>query len=143
MASTTLTQRPGLALAILRIVTGIIFIAHGAQKLFINGMAGTTQGFSGMGIPLAEVTGPLVALVEFVGGIALVLGLFSRLAASLLAVTMLGAMLMVHVPNGFFLPGGIEFTLALLAASAAIALGGPGSMSLDDRLRHQRVTRTA
>jgi putative oxidoreductase len=141
--ATTLNQRPGLALAILRIATGIIFIAHGAQKLFVYGIGGTTGAFNGMGIPLAEVAAPAVALIEFLGGIALVLGIFSRVAATLLAATMLGAMVMVHAPNGFFLPSGIEFTLTLLAATAAIALGGPGALALDDRLRGRRLSRAS
>jgi len=121
------------ALAILRVVLGIVFIAHGGQKLFWNGIAGTTEGFASMGVFLPSVTAPLVAIVEFFGGIALVLGFFTRLAALGVGTVMLGAMLIVHLPNGFFLPMGIEFTLVNLSVAVALALLGPGAYSLDAR----------
>jgi putative oxidoreductase len=125
------SSRPDAGLAILRIVLGIVFAAHGAQKIWSYGLDGVIQGFAQSGIPMAAVAGPLVAGVEFAGGIALVLGLFSRLAASGLAAVMLGAMLFVHARNGFFLPMGVEFTLTLLAAVLAIVIAGPGSFSVD------------
>ena len=98
-------------LAILRVITGVIFIAHGWQKLFSFGLAGVTQGFAGMGIPFASVAAPAVAFVELFGGMALVLGLLTRPAALGLAITMLGAMMFVHIQAGFFAPNGIEFVL--------------------------------
>jgi putative oxidoreductase len=119
------------ALVLLRVVLGVVFIAHGGQKLFQFGIAGTTGAFTDMGIFLPALTAPAVTFIEFFGGIALVLGLFTRPAALGIAVVMLGAMLMVHLPAGFFLPNGIEFTLVNLAVAIAIAIVGPGAYSLD------------
>src|SRR5690554_3629622 len=104
-------------LAILRIAIGIIFVAHGAQKLFEFGLAGVTGSFAEMGIPMAGVVAPGVSFLEFLGGITLVLGLLTRPVAALLAINMLGAFFLVHLPAGFFLPSGYEFVFALFAGS--------------------------
>lgn len=132
MSNTITTERRfDLGLAVLRIGAGLVFMAHGGQKLFVFGIDGVTAGFTQMGIPLAAVSAPLVALVELLGGLALVVGLLTRLAAVGLAITMLGAILFVHLAAGFFLPNGSEFALTLLAAAVALALTGAGDFSLD------------
>lgn len=138
MFDTVTTRRIDTALVLLRIIAGVIFIAHGGQKLFVFGLDGVTAGFSQMGIPLPALTGPLVALVEFFGGIALVVGMLTRLAALGLAITMVGAILMVHLAGGFFLPAGSEFALALLGVSIALALTGAGSFSIDGLIARRR-----
>jgi putative oxidoreductase len=131
-----------LGFAILRVVLGIIFTAHGAQKLFVYGFAGVTGAFTKMGIPLPGVVGPFVALLEFFGGLALIVGLLSRLAALGLACEMLGALLLVHLAGGFFMPTGYEFVLTLIAGLAAIVLGGPGAPSVDDVIFARRARTT-
>ena len=120
-----------LGIAILRIVVGIVFAAHGAQKLFTIGFGGVTHMFQGLGIPYPHIAAIVVTLVEFVGGIALILGLVTLYAALLLAIDMAVAVGKVHLHNGFFSSkGGYEFPLTLLAACVALALTGPGSPAL-------------
>ena len=119
------------ALAVVRVVLGVTFILHGGQKLFVYGLDGVTGSFAQMGIPGAAFVGPLVAFVEFFGGIAIVLGLLTRLAALGVGATMVGAILTVHLKQGFFNPGGVEFPLALLAAAVALVLTGAGAYSAD------------
>jgi putative oxidoreductase len=124
-------NRVNLALTLLRAVIGIVFLAHGAQKLFVFGLEGVSGAFAGLGIPLASIVGPAVAIVELLGGLALIAGAFTRLAGLALAGVMLGAMLVVHLPAGFFAPDGIEFVFTLFAAALALVLTGPGRYSID------------
>lgn len=122
----------GWGITVLRLVAGIIFCVHGAQKLFIFGFGGVSQTFEQLGIPLAPLAAIIVTLVEFFGGAALILGLFTRLVGVLLAVDMLTATLVAHLPAGFFISGGgIEFTMLLCASAVAFVLSGPGELALD------------
>jgi putative oxidoreductase len=121
-------------LTVLRVVVGIVFLMHGQQKLFGFGIHGTIGFFTHAGIPLPAVSAVVVTFVEFMGGIALILGLLTRWAAALLAIDMLGAIFLVHLKNGFFLAPpkmGYEFVLTLLAASVGLVLAGPGAAALD------------
>jgi len=129
-------------LLIVRVFLGVIFFAHGAQKLFGvfggPGLKGTIGYFrSSLGVPPALAV--LVALVECFGGLAVFVGLLTRLAALGLAVIMLVAVAKVHWRNGFFLnmslqPGkghGFEFNFALIGMALALLVGGGGAKSID------------
>lgn len=127
-----------LALAIARIAIGIVFIAHGAQKLFVFGPAGVGGFFASLGVPAPGIMGPFVGGVEFLGGIALVIGLLARLAGLALFVDMMCAIALVHFRNGFFLPKGYEFVMTLGLVALAIAVGGAGAYSLDAAITRRR-----
>ncbi|MET3950598.1 DoxX family protein [Arthrobacter sp. UYEF36] len=123
------------ARTILRIVTGFLFAAHGWQKFNEFTIAGTQAAFSQMGVPAANLVAPVVATLELVGGIALILGVLTRVFAALLAVNMLGALFLVHAPAGIFAAtGGYELVLILAAAALAVALVGAGKVSVDKAL---------
>lgn len=118
-----------ISLGVLRIVTGIIFAAHGYQKFFLMGIDGTTGFFTGLGIPLPGIAALVVATVELIGGISLALGLFTRLIAIPLAIDMASAIFFFH--RGFFVPRGIEFVTMLMVSAIALSIGGPGAFSID------------
>jgi putative oxidoreductase len=132
------TRQHDIALAVIRVVTGVIFLAHGAQKLFVFGLDGVTGGFSQMGIPMAGVVAPLVALLEFFGGLALIGGVLTRPVSLALAINMFGAFLFAHAKNGFFLPGGFEFVLLLMGTTVALTLAGAGAFAIDSIIARRR-----
>lgn len=134
-----LSTNGSLASLTLRIPAGIIFMAHGAQKLFGSfdghGLAGTGQWMASIGLEPGYLMALAAGSAEFFGGIALLIGLLTRPAAVVLAFTMLVAIFAVHLPGGLFMSNnGYEFALALLAISAALAFSGGGKLSLDRRL---------
>lgn len=135
----TNSSRVDTALLVLRIILGIIMIAHGAQKLFVFGIGGVTQSFTQMGVPMAAITAPLIAIIEFFGGIAIIIGLLTRLAGLAFALDMLGAIATVHMKNGFFAPNGIEFVLAIGTMALALAIAGAGAYSADAAIARRRA----
>jgi putative oxidoreductase len=123
------------ARTILRVVTGFLFAAHGWQKFNEFTIAGTQAAFTQMGVPAANIAAPVIATLELVGGVALILGVLTRVFAALLVVNMLGALFLVHAPAGIFAAaGGYELVLILAAAAAAVALVGAGKVSVDKAL---------
>jgi putative oxidoreductase len=121
-------------LTVLRVIVGIVFLMHGGQKLFIYGFHGVAGMMATLGIPLPMISAVVVSLIEFLGGLALVAGLFARWAAALIAIDMVVAILAVHLKNGFFNPQGFEYPLTLLAACIALLLAGTSAASVDGAL---------
>jgi putative oxidoreductase len=121
--------------AVLRLVIGAIFVAHGAQKLFGiwggGGIDGTTAFFTQLGLAPAMPLAILVGVVEFAGGLMLICGALTLVVSLALTVNMLVAIVKVHLASGFFLPGGYEFNLALIGALVSLMLTGPGALSID------------
>ena len=142
MFSNPTSRQINIALTVLRVTLGIIFIAHGGQKIFVYGLEGVAGSFGQMGIPMAAVAGPAVALLEFFGGIALVLGLLTRLASLGLVVDMLGAILFVHLKAGFFAPQGYEFVLMLAGAALALTITGAGAYSIDGLIARRKTAQS-
>src|SRR5690554_2567408 len=127
----------------LRIPVGIIFAAHGAQKLFGwfggYGLEGTGQWMASIGLEPGLLMALLAGSAEFFGGLALIVGALVRPAAAVLAFTMVVAIFSVHIGNGLFMSNdGYEFGLALLAASVALAISGAGRASVDRLLAGRR-----
>jgi putative oxidoreductase len=129
--------------AVLRLGLGGIFVAHGAQKLFGvwggGGLAGTASFFEQLGLGPAMPLAILVGLVEFGGGLMLLAGAFTAIAAIVLVIDMAVAIWAVHASHGFFLDWsrapeagfGYEFNLALIAGLLCLALTGAGALSVD------------
>jgi len=125
-----------LGLTVLRLAVATVFIKHGAQKVFVFGFAGVTGAFTHMGVPIPGVIAPFIALLEFFGGIALALGLLTRLIALGFVCYMAGAILLVLLPKGF---SGFELEFLLLCSSLALALTGAGRFSVDDMLADRQA----
>jgi putative oxidoreductase len=134
-------RRLDIALLILRLVLAAVFITHGYQKVFGYGIAGVTNSFTQMGVPLAGVFAPFISVIELAGGLAMLFGAFSRVAGFLLACDMLGAIIFVHGKNGFSAPKGVEAVLGNLAMALVIALVGAGAFSIDAMLSRRGTTK--
>ncbi len=134
----------------LRVLLGIAFMVHGAPKLFsAAGHAGFVGLLQQIGIPAPAFMAWVVGVVEFFGGIALILGLLTAEVAVLLGIEMLVAMLTVHAGHGFlfiqvagttaegapiFGMPGVEVNLIYIAGLLSLLIGGPGPLSVDERV---------
>ncbi|EON91382.1 DoxD-like family protein [Marinobacter lipolyticus SM19] len=126
----------------LRIPVGIIFVAHGAQKLFGwfggYGLEGTGQWMDSIGLSPGYLMALMAGGAEFLGGLALIIGLLVRPASAVLAFAMLIAIFSVHIGNGLFMSNnGYEFGLVLLAVSVSLIFSGGGRASVDALLARQ------
>ncbi|AEG44676.1 DoxX family protein [Isoptericola variabilis] len=128
-----------LAVLLARVALGAIFLAHGWQKLVTNGIDGTAAFFEQVGVPAAAAAAWLVALVEVVGGAALVLGVAVPVVGALLVVDMIGAFAFVHAGAGIFVDqGGYELVLALAAGVVLLVAAGAGRWSVDHAIARRR-----
>jgi putative oxidoreductase len=130
---------------VVRLALGVVFVAHGGQKVFGwfggAGLAATIRGFQQMQVPPAATV--TAALIEFLGGLAMLTGFLVRPAALGIIVIMLVAVVKVHGRHGFFLdfagtPGkghGFEFNFVLIAMALSLLIGGAGVLSVDHALR--------
>jgi putative oxidoreductase len=125
-------------LAVLRLVVGTVFTAHGAQKLFGawggGGVSGTTAYFTQLGLEPAYPLAVTAGVVEFAGGLLLLVGALTLYASAVLGIQMAAAIWKVHLANGFFFSAnGYEFNLTLIGALFCLMLTGPGALSIDGR----------
>jgi putative oxidoreductase len=125
-----------LGLLVIRLVIGVLFIGHGAQKLFGwfggHGLKGTGGWFESIGMKPGVTMALLAGLAELVGGLLFALGLLTPLAAILIAATMFMAIVKVHGQNGLWATSnGYEYNLTLLAVAIGVALIGPGQYAVD------------
>ena len=131
---------PSYALLVLRVALAVVIFPHGVQKLLGwfggPGIDGTMQLFASLGVPATIAV--LVIVSDFFGSLALAIGLLGRVAAFGTTMVMLGAMALVHAPNGFFLNWngdqageGIQFHLLVLAVSVVVMVKGSGAWSID------------
>jgi putative oxidoreductase len=127
----------GLSYPMIRIVTGLFLMPHGAQKLFGwfggGGLQATADGFaSGLGLEPGLFFAALVGATEFFGGLLLAIGFLTRPAAVAVTILLAVAVLKVHLPNGFFnTNGGFEYPLLWGLIALALAFRGGGELSVD------------
>ena len=117
----------------LRLALAAVFFMHGIQKLVDFGVPGTADLLGKLGVPLPAGAAVLLMAVEILGSISILLGVYARWAALLLAIEMMVAIPVARFHGGFFTPYGYEFEMTLLGACLTVALIGSGGWSLDAR----------
>ncbi|MGO3346612.1 MAG: DoxX family protein [Marinomonas sp.] len=125
----------------LRFIGGIIFMAHGAQKLFAwfggYGLEGTGQWMESIGLAPGYLMAFMAGSAEFFGGFLLIVGLLTRPASFVLIITMVIALFSVHIDNGLFMSNnGYEFALSLIAITLVLFIQGGGKYSLDEKINN-------
>lgn len=119
----------------IRIMAGVAFILHGMPKF--NDLMGTQGFFASVGIPADLAL--LIGLLEVIGGILLIVGLVTRVAAILFAVEMMCAILIVKAGNSFMGQGGFEVDLLLMSISISLAISGPGRLSIEKEIIKREI----
>jgi putative oxidoreductase len=120
------------ALLILRLALAAVLLYHGLPKIMNFGA--TVAGFQSMHMPAPSLLAALAVIVEVIGGLLILFGVATDLAGVLVALEMLGAIALVHWPNGFdFTKGGWEHPFTVLAMALTLALAGPGGYSVGGR----------
>lgn len=137
------TTHAAYGISIIRIVLGIVFMAHGSQKLFgmFNGpgLEGTSQFMASLGLEPSYLMAILAGTGEFLGGLLLFLGLFARLGAILTTIVSIVALFSVHIHHGFFMSNnGYEYILVLMITSFAIVIEGAGKLSIDSKINNTK-----
>ena len=138
-----LSTSDDICVTILRVVLGVVFFAHGAQKLLGwfggYGFHGTMGFFEHLGLPAPVAF--LIICTEFFGGLGLIVGLLTRIPALGIGAEMIGAIFMVHLPNGFFMNWygnqkgeGFEYHLLAISIAVVLLIRGGGSFSADRAL---------
>jgi putative oxidoreductase len=131
------------ALLVARLLLGTVMFAHGYQKLVVDGIGRTTQGFESMTIPAAIFSAAFVTVIEVVGSVLVVLGALLPVVAACYLVVMVGAAVFVHIPHGIFVAdNGWELVGVIAGLLLALAAAGPGRYGIDHavRARHARDT---
>jgi len=142
LINTLITTKLGLDTLPVRLGAGVIFAAHGAQKLFGwfggYGLEGTAGWMESIGLAPGTLMAAAAGGAEFFGGLLLIAGLLVRPTAFVLAITMLVAIITVHLQNGLFMSNnGYEFALALLVISVGLGIRGAGSLSIDNLMQNK------
>lgn len=128
-----------IALLIARVVLGVVMFAHGYQKMVINGIGRTTDGFETLSIPLAIISASFVTVVEFAGSALLIAGALTPFVAACNLVIMGGAVVFVHAKNGIFVAdGGWELVGVIGAGFILLAAVGPGRFSVDHLINNRQ-----
>lgn len=127
------------ATTIARVILGIVFFAHGWQKLFTNGIDNTAAFFEMIGTPFPTASAWLAALAELIGGGALIIGLAVPLFSIILIINMIGAIFYAHIDAGFWAgDGGYELPLVLIAGLIAVGIANQGPLSVDGQVLSRR-----
>lgn len=137
ISNTIIKTEQSLSALPLRLIAGLLFIAHGGQKLFAwfggYGLEGTGQWMESIGLAPGYLMALMAGSAEFFGGFLLIIGFLTRPTSFVLAITMIVAIFTVHIENGLFMSNnGYEFGLALIAISVSLIFSGAGKLSLDN-----------
>lgn len=128
-------------IAVLRVVVGAVFLVHGLQKLLVFGFSGTSRFLDAMSVPAPGMAAALLITTELLGGLFLILGVFTKPATMALAIDNFMALALVHIPNGFFAgSNGAEFVLTLFAVNLALYHAGPGAFALRNLILKETST---